>query len=130
MIGALNFCEQFGGEKAASCLSLVNQTMSEIVTAISEGSSTISICKELGFADPTCDFCLYVVAYIEGILVDTKVIDAVIAEVDADICAKLPGSFSAICDALAGEYVPIIVQLIEQGLGPQTVCSKLKFCTV
>jgi hypothetical protein len=103
--------------------------MPGIAKAIAGGKDAGEICREVGLADPTCDFCLYVVAYIEGILADTKVIESVIAEVDADVCATLPGSFSVMCDALAAQYVPTIVELIEQGLGPETVCSKLHYCT-
>jgi hypothetical protein len=82
----------------------------------------------MGLGDATCDFCHYFVQYIEGILVDTQVLSEVIAIVDASFCTGLPESFEAICTELVGQYVPTIVGLIEQGLGPTVVCQSLKFC--
>jgi hypothetical protein len=107
---------------------LVRESGTAIARAIAGGASPEGVCEELGLGDKTCDFCLDVVSYIEGVLVDTKVLEAVIAAVDAQYCAPLPGSFSALCDALVAQYVPTIVQLLEQGLGPTTVCSRLGYC--
>jgi hypothetical protein len=102
--------------------------MPGIVGALDAGESPETICQAIGLGDTACDFCHYVVQYIEGIFLDTQVISEIIAIVDAGICANLPGPFEAICTELVGQYVPTIVELIEQGLGPAAVCQKLNFC--
>jgi hypothetical protein len=73
-----------------------------------------------------CDFCQDIVAYVELVLQDTKVVADVIAAVDA-FCQTLPFAESIICGAFT-QYIPDIIADLEAGIASIDICARLNFC--
>jgi hypothetical protein len=136
-----DFCEKVGGQTvwqtAALCLSIAFNSRTEILKGIETGANSLSICGKIGFpilrdrtavkGDYNCDLCIKLVQYVEAALVDTKVVDTIITVVSGQ-CDRFPGAYVSLCEAMVVQYVPQIVQLIEQGLGDTDICPSIGYC--
>ena len=77
-------------------------------------------------ADIKCDICDLAVTAAENYL-ESNHTQTQIQQVLDNICAKTP--FSGECTALVNQYLPQIINLLEQKEPPQTICEQLKFCS-
>lgn len=63
------------------------------------------------------------------ILKDYSVIhDKTIAEVISNVCDLFPKDVQTECKMLVDTYGPVVIQLLEAGLGPDATCQKVGFC--
>ena len=138
-------CVKFPAPYNTLCESLVKQYIPVIMQWLEEGLEHLEICSKLGFCEETkapripmnlgsytpngmgCDLCKQVVTYIEKEMVSTKV-EEEIEKVVIKICAKFPAPYNTLCESLVKQYVPIIMEWLEQGLEHSEICSKLGFC--
>jgi len=131
-------CAKLPQPYSTVCLSLVEQYLPKIMQWLEEGIDHLEICKRIGLC-PTdkvarlsngigCTICKSIVAEVEKVMVDTKVESEVIALIQ-ELCNKLPAPASTICDALVADFVPQIMEWLEQGLDHLEICQKLGLCS-
>ena len=85
----------------------------------------VSMCS-FARADIKCDICDLAVTAAENYLESNKT-QAQIQLVLDNLCAKTP--FASECTGLVNQYLPQIINLLEQKETPQTICQQLHFCT-
>ena len=118
------------------CDKIVEKYVPIIMQWLEQGLEHEEICKKLGFCTNAirassnsfvCDLCTELVAKVEQIMVDTKLEKDVIA-LAQEYCEKLAVPMSTLCDSLVAQYVPQIMQWLEQGLEHLEICKKISLC--
>jgi len=120
------------------CTYIVNKYIPVVMQWLEKGLEKAAICDKLGFCPSVphlpknanglgCTVCKEVVAHIEKAMVDTKVEEEIEAIV-GKLCVKFPAPYSTLCQSLVKQYIPIIMQWLEEGLEHADVCAKLGFC--
>lgn len=74
-----------------------------------------------------CDLCKQIVSTVEGLIVQEKTEQEIIALVE-NLCDKLSTPYSTLCSSLVSQYVPTICQWIVQGIEGIDICTKLGLC--
>ena len=74
-----------------------------------------------------CETCKDIIHEIELMLEDKKLQDEIIAGVK-NFCDTLTQSELIACDQIAEKYVPLVINLIEDGFETLDVCGKIGFC--
>jgi hypothetical protein len=77
-------------------------------------------------ADATCDYCQYIVGYIEQLVLEGFLEEEIIALVNA-LCEMIP-VFGDLCEQWADQEIIDIIKWIEAGYGPEWVCTELGLC--
>ena len=77
--------------------------------------------------DHMCDDCTKVVGIVEAALNSTLVESEVVALVEV-ACGFLPFPVSTVCNMIASNYIPKIMQWLEQGLEALDICVKIGLC--
>ena len=72
-----------------------------------------------------CDLCHLGVSYIENYLQNNHT-ETELENVLDNLCYKTPDS--NLCIALVNNYLPQIIELVEQKETPQEICSQLSLC--
>ncbi len=72
-----------------------------------------------------CDLCHLGVSYIENYLQNNHT-ETELEDVLDNLCYKTPDS--NLCIALVNNYLPQIIELVEQKETPQEICSQLSIC--
>jgi len=72
-----------------------------------------------------CDLCHLGVSYIENYLQNNHT-ETELENVLDNLCYKTPDS--NLCIALVNNYLPQIIELVEQKETPQEICSQLSIC--
>jgi len=131
-------CDKFPSPYSTLCNSLVEQYVPVIMQWLEQGLEHLEICQKLGFCTNnsvirnvngiSCTMCQTIVAQVEKIMVDTKVESEIIALIEK-LCEKFPSPYSTLCNSLVEQYVPVIMEWLEQGLEHIEICQKLGFCT-
>ena len=123
------------------CVNFVDQYTAEIMQLIEQGISQAGICERLGYCSSnnailpripapnglTCSLCTTIVSAVEKAMVSTKVESEIIAKVQ-QLCSKVQAPYSTICESIVQQYVPQIMQWLEQGLEHLDICKKLNIC--
>ena len=126
---------------ATICVNFVNQYTAEIMQLIEQGVSKLGICEKLGYCSSngvvaprmpppnglTCSLCKTIVSAVERAMVSTKVESEIIEKVQK-ICTKIQAPYSTLCESIVAQYVPQIMQWLEQGLEHADICKKLNIC--
>jgi len=130
-------CQKFPTPYSSLCTNFVQTYTVQIMQLIEQGIDKNAICKKFGYCAVQfnvaeqnamgCTICTTIVDKIEQVIVSTKVESEVI-ELVKKLCVKLPVPYSTLCDSLVAQYVPIIMQWLEQGLEKIEICKKLGFC--
>jgi len=68
------------------------------------------------------------VTYIEGVLAENQTESQIIADIEADICADIP-VFQQECDGYCVQYVPLIIQYLENSGSPDVACQDIGACS-
>jgi hypothetical protein len=125
-----DFCERaFRGHDAAVCLSRVPAVLA-IRALLRHRESPRGVCRALGLAprnDGECDVCIAAVDFVASIMSQTQVLSEIIAMVDV-LCQRFPAPFAEMCEAVVAQYVPQIIEWIEQHYSSQQICQKLGLC--
>jgi saposin len=133
-----NLCKKFPAPYDALCTSFVQKYTVEILQLIEQGVEKAEICKKFGYCATQlnllpqtnamgCSVCTTIISEVEKIMVSTKVESEVI-ELVKKLCVKLPAPYSTLCDSLVAQYIPQIMQWLEQGLEHLEICQKVKLC--
>jgi len=132
-------CVKFPAPYNTLCQSLVHQYIPVIMQWLEQGIEHIDICAKLGMCEKkarkndfeanaiSCDMCKTLVAYVEKIMVSTKVEEEIEALV-SKLCVKFPAPYNTLCQSLVHQYIPVIMQWLEQGLEKVDICAKLGMC--
>ena len=128
-------CAEIPAPFSTICNSLVEQYVPQIMEWLEQGLESIDICQKIGLCDIitrkpngiTCSLCTMVVEAVEKAMVSTKVESEIIALVEK-LCAEVPAPFSTICNSLVEQYVPQIMEWLEQGLESADICKKIGLC--
>ena len=75
-----------------------------------------------------CDMCTKVVQYIEQLIVDQTVESEIVTLVE-QLCNNFPSPYSTLCDTVVEQYLPVIMQWIEQGIEALDICTNIGLCT-
>lgn len=134
----VNLCEDLPPAYASLCAAYVNAYTDVVIDALEAEIDPLEICGMIGLCEsrarrpirvvgsPACDMCQDIVAYVELVLQDTKVVAEVIAAVDA-FCQQLPFAEAVVCEA-ATQYIPEIIADLEAGIASLDICARFNFC--
>lgn len=136
------FCTGLTEPISSLCTNMVKSYLPLIIKEIGKGVESLHICSKIGICGSAktmarlpegvtqgqiCDMCIELTEYIEALLKDQK-IEEEIKKLVAGICQMLPAQMSSVCSALINQYVPLIIEWIEQGIESIDICHKLGFC--
>jgi saposin len=130
------------------CEALVKQYGPIIVQLLQAELQPITVCTVLKFCtgtkqaasqvkfqptilkpkDELCSLCKYVVAYLDSFVKQ----NATVAELETlldKVCTALPNKWVQQCESLVQQYGPLIVQLLEEEVAPDKVCTAIGLCT-
>ncbi len=77
---------------------------------------------------PQCTLCKYILGAVEKHLSDNSTEQQIKSGLKK-VCAALPSSFSVQCDALVDQYLDLLVQLIQQKLPADKICTYIGICS-
>ena len=130
-------CKEIPFPGSTLCGFIVNKYIPVIIRYIEQGIEKFSICDKIGFcatrqlvAQPngiTCTLCTTVVSTVETVMKDTQV-EAEVAKLVSKVCTTFPAPYSTLCTSLVSQYVPMIMEWLEQGLEKADICAKLGLC--
>ncbi|KAM9967735.1 hypothetical protein ACTFIW_001821 [Dictyostelium discoideum] len=144
-----DYCGILPSEFSQSCLETVNNygvliirllinkedadnicIMIELCPKSSSSSSSPSLfsIKENNNSNGTdCEICTFITKYAENLLEANKTIEDIVKVVD-DFCKVLPSQYKTDCVAMASNYIPAIVKMLENNYNAEQVCQELSFC--
>ena len=137
-------CEQLVDPLRGVCNNIADLYVPIILEYLEQGLEKLHICQKIGFCQPerkvkiarrndfeanamSCEMCKTLVAYVEQIMVSTKVEEEIEALV-SKLCVKFPAPYNTLCQSLVHQYTPVIMQWLEQGLEKVDICAKLGMC--
>ncbi|KAJ3427530.1 saposin-related [Anaeramoeba flamelloides] len=90
----------------------------------------IRICTTLKEApkDIECPLCEFLMKNIEAYLEDAKTEEEIEKELNK-LCKLLPSSYSGMCKTMVAEYLPVIIDKIEDNVPPQKICALIGLCS-
>ena len=133
------YCKQ---ELSGSLLELCNQLAKDYVPVIckwiDEQMHAYDICGKLGYCSvrPTekkrpvpsndvCQTCKQIVKYVEDLLKSGTVESEIVALV-SKMCQQTP--VPSICESIVQQYVPVVIELIAQGIETLDICVNIGLC--
>ncbi|KAK8834034.1 hypothetical protein M9Y10_021254 [Tritrichomonas musculus] len=147
---AKQLCATFPSPYDSLCSTVVGQYLPFIIKWIDQGLQSSDICKTIGLCETKlrkavripsklalpdgyqngvgCDMCKKVVQYIEQLLKDQKTEEEIALLVE-EVCKFFPSPYDSLCDSICEQYVPAIMQYIEQGIEVLDICSSLGLCS-
>ncbi|KAM9976509.1 hypothetical protein ACTFIR_010350 [Dictyostelium discoideum] len=93
----------------------------------SSSSSTTNDFDFIGSSTTDCEICTFISGYAENFLEQNKTLEDIIKVVD-DFCKILTDAYKTNCVAMASNYIPAIVKMLENDNTPGQVCQKLDLC--
>merc|ERR1711991_1285585 len=127
------------------CEAFVDEYTQKIINAILSGDTPAELCAELGLCsgeeeivekkvvdvapigDTECTLCEFVVNFVETKLNESSTQQEIETEL-GKVCKLLPGDFGATCVSLVDNYLPAIIEHIENDFPPATACAALGLC--
>merc|ERR1711916_280169 len=127
------------------CEAFVNEYTQKIINAILSGETPAELCAELGLCsgeeeivekkvvdvapigDTECTLCEFVVNFVETKLNESSTQTEIETEL-GKVCKLLPGDFGSTCVALVDNYLPAIIEHIENDFPPATACAAVGLC--
>jgi saposin len=100
------------------------ETPQQVCAKIKLCSSTVAVAKPRGSG--TCSICQSIVGFVEAYLEQNQTIAQIEQQLQG-VCA-LTGPYEQICDNLVSQYVPQLIQYIEQDYTPEQACQKIGLC--
>jgi len=74
-----------------------------------------------------CTICQELVRAVDDYLDDGKTQEEIIAELDI-LCNKLPATYATLCSSLVAQYLPVIINWLEQEMEIIDICTKIGLC--
>ena len=134
-------CGKLPSVLSSVCEILADRYVPQIIKYIESGIEEAAICDKLGFCSankltariPTrgtlsCTVCKDIVAEIERITSSTKVESEVIKQAQ-QACSNFPTPYNTLCNALATQFVPKVMEWLNQGVEHAEICRRLEVCS-
>jgi saposin len=131
------------GPLGSTCQAFVNQYVPQLIQWIEKGESPQQFCSQVGLCSSVhksgmihhkrevqqagCSVCQLVVQYVETYLASNQTEAQIVQQLD-QVCTLL-GPLSSTCQAFVQQYVPQLIQWIENGESPQQFCSQVGLCS-
>lgn len=123
------------------CKYIVKTYVPVIIKWLEQGIESLDICTKIGFCSTQrpriaprkagnsviCDMCSKTVAYIRQLHEAGQSIQTITQMVEA-ICNSFPSPLSNTCHDVIGDYVTLIIHMIDDGSSDADVCSKIGLC--
>lgn len=126
-------CSKLTGSWQDTCNKIVENDIPIIVQFLASQLTPSEICAKLGLCtssvqdDTKCSLCQLVVGEVETLLAD-QVVQEKIEALLSDLCSHLSTQWSTICSSMISQWLPEIIQLVEEKFPADYVCSKIGFC--
>lgn len=131
-------CMILPSEDQQMCDSFVENYLPQVVEMIEQDFPPEAICAAIGLctssavmsaqqvADTQCTLCEFIAGYVEGWIAQNAT-EEEIAQGLESICALTP--YAQMCDALVQQYLPLIIQWVQNNENPDEVCTQIGLCT-
>ncbi|KAN0041306.1 hypothetical protein ACTFIV_003844 [Dictyostelium citrinum] len=145
---AQNFCNKFPFI-SGYCYNYIMNEAQQIITYLNENQGPNQICQELNFCAASssasalssslfldqennngtdCEICSFITKYAENLLEANKTMGDIEKVVD-DFCKMIPSQYTADCIAMASNYIPNIIKMLENNYNPEQICQELGLCS-
>ncbi|KAN0014906.1 hypothetical protein ACTFIU_001226 [Dictyostelium citrinum] len=143
---AQNFCNKFPFI-SGYCYNYIMNEAQQIITYLNENQGPNQICQELNFCAASssasalplflvqennngtdCEICSFITKYAENLLEANKTMGDIEKVVD-DFCKMIPSQYTADCIAMASNYIPDIIKMLENNYNPEQICQELGLCS-
>ncbi|KAJ3425619.1 hypothetical protein M0812_28064 [Anaeramoeba flamelloides] len=129
-------CQFLPNSYKSICDSIIEQYLPAIIQYIEQELPAQKICELIGLCsaeaeepqDIKCIACTTVVGFVEKFLAEGNTEEEIIKLLE-DVCQFLPNSYKSICDSIIEQYLPAIIQYIEQELPAQKICELIGLCS-
>lgn len=130
-------CSHLGAIKA-ECTAVVNQYGPQIIALLEQKEDPQTVCTQVKAcktaarkvapvaATAECAICEFLIKEVEARLASNKTETEIEADLDK-VCGHL-GAIKAECTAVVNQYLPQMIQALENKEDPQTVCTQVKAC--
>ncbi|KAJ3452070.1 hypothetical protein M0812_03833 [Anaeramoeba flamelloides] len=135
---ALNaVCEKLPRNYVSMCKTMVEQYLPTIIDYIENNQPPETLCAEIGFCTSTpkkeeggfqCTACKILAGLVEKYLEEEKTEEEIETALNA-VCEKLPRNYVSMCKTMVEQYLPTIIDYIEDNQSPETLCAEIGFCT-
>jgi saposin len=148
-----NIC-QFTGPYAQLCDNLVAQYLPQLIAYVEQDYTPEEACTDIGLCSSSaakkvivvkvtapvppppppapvsfaCQACEFIVSVIEPFVNQNGTVTNVTAIAEG-LCKALPSADQSICQIMVDQYVPVVVNYIQNHDTPTEVCAKIKLCT-
>jgi len=134
-----NICPLFPDTYKAICTTIATTMIPQIIKYLADKFPPEDVCAKVGICNAVarkapsqedgfaCVLCENVVRMIDDYLADGKT-QAEIEELIQKFCDKIKAPYGAICDSLVQQYIPKIINYLEQKFEPTKVCTLIKLC--
>jgi len=136
-------CALLPGSFSSMCDSFVAQYVPQLIQWIEAGESPQQFCTQVGLCSSAkkvehhhkreveqggaCSICQLVVSYVESYVAKNQTEQQIIAQLE-QLCSLL-GPLSSQCNAFVENYVPELIQWLENGESPQQFCTQVGLCS-
>lgn len=115
-------CSEFKGDAKLSC----NQAA--LITGYGLTATYKGLRATNDEEESVCDSCRRVIKAIKALLDDHETEETIVAE-SAELCQSMPTSYAAICSQAIATYIPLILELLEEGVEALNICQNVGFCS-
>ncbi|KAN0014790.1 hypothetical protein ACTFIU_001108 [Dictyostelium citrinum] len=142
-----DFCKIIPAAYKTDCVAMAANYIPAIVKMLENDNTPAQVCQKLNLCPaPTsqpqlpidydfnvdssttdCEICTFITGYADSFLEENKTLEDIIKVVD-DFCKIIPAAYKTDCVAMAANYIPAIVKMLENDNTPAQVCQKLNLC--
>jgi len=129
------------GSASPECKSLVATYLPQMITHVLNREDPLTFCSQIRICTTrsymkrnqnnqqqgACEICQMIVTYVEQLVAQNTTVNKIVSKVE-EVCALLPGAVAPICDQIAKDYVPQLVQWIINKENPQAFCAHFGLC--
>ena len=143
----LTLCNDLPSPASISCNFLVNNYLDIIKNDVKSGLKKSEICNKYGFctshmkrspaldnlkkysenSNTQCEICTYPIVPIIEEFVDLGYNSTVIMAMLTMDCPLMDQDLAVVCEAMI-QYVPLVIQMYNDGVEEKEICAKLGFC--
>lgn len=133
------YCNSLSFPKNLVCNSYLSKYFTSIVTQLREGVEYEAVCSNNGFCSTgnlarasksstvACTICHSIVQYVES-LISSGTVESEIEQLVDLLCDQFPSPYSTVCESMVANYLPQIIELINQKVDALNICAKIKLC--
>jgi saposin len=137
----VDVCQTLPGQLSSSCTEFCYQHLPQVLDSVDRLVPPSEICEVQKFCPDSkprralkivkdgffCTLCTDLVDAAAEALVDHKV-EEEIEQLLEEQCAKLPSVIGVLCRSIVAQYLPVILQWIEEGIETLEICVRIGLC--